>query len=67
MATQTELLSQNPEVLGGTTVFAGTRIPVQNLIDYLASGQTLDEFLADFPGVSREHVLKVLRLAVERR
>lgn len=65
MQTKKELLSQDPEVLGGTTVFAGTRVPVQNLIDYLACGETLDAFLADFPGVSREQVLKVLRLAQE--
>jgi uncharacterized protein (DUF433 family) len=65
MQTKPELLSQDPEILGGTTVFSGTRVPVQNLIDYLASGQTLDEFLEDFPAVSREQAMKVLRLAQE--
>ncbi|MDZ7779912.1 MAG: DUF433 domain-containing protein [Gemmatimonadota bacterium] len=65
MQTNPELLSQDPEILGGTTVFSGTRVPVQNLIDYLASGQTLDEFLEDFPSVSREQAMSVLRLAQE--
>ncbi len=65
MQTNQEILSRDPEILGGTTVFSGTRVPVQNLIDYLASGETLDEFLKDFPSVSREQVMKVLRLAQE--
>jgi len=65
MQTKPELLSQDPEILGGATVFTGTRVPVQNFIDYLASGQTLDEFLEDFPAVSREQAMKVLRLAQE--
>jgi uncharacterized protein (DUF433 family) len=65
MQTNQEILSRDPEILGGTTVFSGTRVPVQNLIDYLASGETLDEFLKDFPSVSREQVMKVLRLAKE--
>lgn len=65
MKTSQEILSRNPDILGGTTVFAGTRVPVENLMDYLASGQTLDDFLRDFPSVSREQVMKVLRLAQE--
>jgi uncharacterized protein (DUF433 family) len=65
METKSELLSRDPEVLGGTTVFAGTRVPVQNMIDYLAAGQTLDEFLEEFPSVSREQAMQVLRLAQE--
>lgn len=65
MQTDSEVLSCSPEILGGTTVFSGTRVPVQNLIDYLVSGQTLDEFLEDFPSVSREQAMKVLRLAQE--
>lgn len=65
MQPKPELLSQDPEILGRTTVFSGTRVPVQNLIDYLASGQTLDEFLDDFPSVSREQAMNVLRLAQE--
>jgi len=51
------------EILSGTPVFRGTRVPIQNLFDYLEGNETLDEFLDDFPSVSREQVLEVLRLA----
>ncbi len=53
----------DPEILGGTPVFRGTRVPIQNLFDYLEGGETLDEFLDDFPSVSREQTLEVLQLA----
>ena len=46
----------DPEILGGTPVFTGTRVPVQNLVDYLEGGETIDEFLAGFPTVKREQV-----------
>ena len=49
--------------MSGTPVFAGTRVPVQTLIDYLETGDPLDEFLKDFPTVSREHAIAVLELA----
>lgn len=65
MGADAEVLRRDPEILGGAAVFAGTRVPVQNLIDYLASGQPLDAFLADFPAVSREQAMRVLRLAQE--
>lgn len=67
MHANTEVLSRDPEILGGAPVFTGTRVPVQNLIDYLASGETLDAFLNDFPSVTREQAMKVLRLAQEAR
>jgi uncharacterized protein (DUF433 family) len=51
--------------MGGTPVFAGTRVPVQTLIDYLEAGDRLDDFLDDFPTVSREQALQVLELAKE--
>jgi uncharacterized protein (DUF433 family) len=51
------------ERLGGTAVFAGTRVPVQSLIDYLEAGHPLDHFLEEFPSVSREHAVAVLELA----
>ena len=54
------LIQRSEELLGGTPVFAGTRVPVQTLFDYLEEGDTLDEFLDDFPAVSREHAVKVL-------
>lgn len=56
-------ITTSPDRLSGTPVFAGTRVPVQTLIDYLEAGDSLDEFLADFPSVSREHAVAVLRLA----
>lgn len=65
MQANTEVLSRDPEILGGAPVFTGTRVPVQNLIDYLASGETLDAFLSDFPSVTREQAMRVLRLAQE--
>lgn len=57
---QKALIQRSDEILGGTPVFAGTRVPVQTLFDYIEEGDTLDEFLDDFPAVSREHAVKVL-------
>ena len=59
------VIQSDPEILGGATVFAGTRVPVQNLIDYLEAGDTLDEFLEAFPSVSREQAIAVLEIARE--
>jgi uncharacterized protein (DUF433 family) len=56
----TDLINRSDDILGGTPVFAGTRVPVQTMFDYLEEGETLDEFLDDFPAVSREHAIKVL-------
>lgn len=57
------LITTSPDRLGGTPVFAETRVPVQTLVDYLEAGDALDDFLADFPSVSREHAVAVLELA----
>jgi uncharacterized protein (DUF433 family) len=57
------LITSSPDRLGGTMVFAGTRVPVQTLIDYLEAGHPLDHFLDEFPSVSREHAVAVLELA----
>ena len=57
------LLTRSPERLSGAAVFAGTRVPVQTLIDYLEGGDPLAVFLTDFPDVSREHAVAVLELA----
>jgi uncharacterized protein (DUF433 family) len=57
------LIQKDPEVLGGTPVFAGTRVPVQNLFDFLEAGDTLDAFLDEFPSVSREQAVAVLEAA----
>ena len=57
------LITTSPDRLGGTHVFAGTRVPVQTLLDYLEAGHSLDDFLEGFPSVSREHAIAVLELA----
>ncbi|TLY99227.1 MAG: DUF433 domain-containing protein [Gammaproteobacteria bacterium] len=54
------VVSSTPEVMGGTPVFPGTRVPVQTLLDYLEAGDTIDDFLAGFPTVTREHVVAFL-------
>ena len=56
----------DPEILGGTPVFTGTRVPVQNLVDYLEGGETIDEFLAGFPTVKREQVIAFIETAAEK-
>ncbi len=61
-----EIVVVTPEIMHGTPCFAGTRVPVQTLLDYVAEGETLDAFLADFPGVSREQATGLLALAQER-
>ena len=64
MPTQQVIVSA-PDVLGGTPVFVGTRVPVKNLLDYLAAGDSLAELLDDFPSVTREQAVQVLELAKE--
>jgi uncharacterized protein (DUF433 family) len=59
------IVVRDPDILGGTPVFVGTRVPVQNLVDYLAAGDTLDEFLGDFPTVRREQAKAFLERAKE--
>ena len=65
MTAPSQLVHSDPEILGGTPVFVGTRVPVQALIDYLVGGHPLDEFLDDFPSVSREQAVAALELARE--
>lgn len=57
------LITRSPDRMGGTPVFAKTRVTVQTLIEYIEAGDTLDDFLVDFPSVSREHAIAVLELA----
>src|SRR5689334_12895754 len=57
------VISRDPDVMGGTPVFAGTRVPVQTLLDCLEAGETIDGFLRGFPGVSRSHVMAFLEEA----
>jgi uncharacterized protein (DUF433 family) len=61
-----QVISRNPEVMGGTPVFAGTRVPVQTLLDYLEAGDSIDEFLDGFPSVTREQVIDFLEQAKDR-
>jgi len=58
-----DIIAKDPDVLGGTAVFHGTRVPFQALVDYLEGGQTLDEFLDDFPTVTRSAAIAALELA----
>ncbi len=57
------LIERNPDILGGTPVFAGTRVPVRALMEHLEAGDRLDDFLEDFPTVSREQALEALERA----
>jgi uncharacterized protein (DUF433 family) len=59
----TRIVHSDPEIMGGTPVFVGTRVPVKTLYDYLEGGDSLDEFLEDFPSVSREQAIAALELA----
>lgn len=59
------LVTRSEEVMSGEVVFAGTRVPVQTLMDYLEEGGSLDAFLEDFPTVSREHAVAVLEAMKE--
>ena len=63
MIERSKVWHSNPEILGGTPVFVGTRVPVQSLFDYLEGGDTLDEFLRQFPSVKREQAVAALDMA----
>ena len=60
------IVTSSPDVLSGTPVFAGTRVPVQALIDYLEGGETIDDFLSGFPTVKRGQVVALLEEAIAR-
>jgi len=59
------VVHSDPDILGGTPVFVGTRVPVKNLFDYLEAGDSLDRFLHSFPSVTREQAVAALELAHE--
>ena len=63
MVGDSSIISRTPEIMGGTPVFAGTRVPVQTLLDYLKAGESIDDFLDGFPTVSREQVIALLEEA----
>jgi uncharacterized protein (DUF433 family) len=62
-ATESPIVSRNPDVMGGAPVFRDTRVPVQTLLDYLQAGESIDDFLAGFPSVTREQVVGFLEAA----
>jgi uncharacterized protein (DUF433 family) len=57
---ETSVVASSPDIMSGTAVFVGTRVPAQSLLDYLAGGHTLDAFLDDFPTVTREQAVSLL-------
>ena len=61
-----EIITSSADVMGGTPVFAGTRVPVQTLLDYLKSGESIDDFLEGFPTVKREQVIAFLEEAEQQ-
>lgn len=63
MQTLESVVRCDPDVLGGTPVFAGTRVPIKNLVDYLAAGDSLERFLDHFPSVMREQAVAAIELA----
>jgi len=63
MTSKPSVVHSDPQILGGTPVFVGTRVPVQTLFDYLEGGDTLDEFLREFPSVKRDLAIAVLDMA----
>ena len=65
MTKQRKVIHSDPDILGGTPVFVGTRVPVQNLIDCLEAGDSLEEFLDSFPTVTREQAVAALEIARE--
>jgi uncharacterized protein (DUF433 family) len=65
MSSKQRVVHSDPEILGGTPVFIGTRVPIKTLLDYLEAGDSLDKFLDHFPSVSREQAIEALELAKE--
>lgn len=61
-----DIVSRDPNVMNGALVFAGTRVPVDTLIQHLAAGDSLEDFLNDFPTVQREQAIAYLEMALEK-
>ncbi len=66
MTQLSQVVHSDPEILGGTPVFVGTRVPVQSLFDYLEGGETLDDFLRQFPSVRREQAIAARQVELEQ-
>ena len=60
---ETRVINIDPEILGGTPVFYGTRVPIKNLFDYLETGESIKDFLNDFEGVNKSQVIKLLEMS----
>ncbi len=67
MIATSSVIHSDPDILGGTPVFVGTRVPIRTLLDYLEAGDTLNEFLEDFPSVTREQAVAALQLAKQMK
>ena len=65
MRNVSQVVQRSPAILGGTPVFAGTRVPIQTMLDYLEAGERLDDFLDQFPTVNRDQAVAFLELAKE--
>jgi uncharacterized protein (DUF433 family) len=65
MKTKIDVIVSDPELMGGTPVFRGTRVPIKNLIDYLEAGDSLDTFIDHFPSDTKQDAISVLELAKE--
>ncbi|MBD2362030.1 DUF433 domain-containing protein [Anabaena minutissima FACHB-250] len=63
MMSQSAIITSSPDMMSGTPIFAGTRVPVQTLLDYLKAGESIDDFLEGFPTVKREQVIAFLEAA----
>jgi len=61
------IVHSDPDIMGGTPVFVGTRVPLQNLIDYLEGGESIEDFLDGFPSVKREQAIAVIEARAGRR
>ena len=62
---ENQLIVRDPEILSGIPIFKGTRVPIKNLVDYLEAGDSLEEFLDDFPTVRKEKVMEFLNLSIK--
>jgi uncharacterized protein (DUF433 family) len=62
----TAVITRDPDILGGTPVFTGTRVPVRILLEHFEAGDRIDEFLENYPSVSREQAVALIELAIER-
>ncbi len=65
MITKSNVICSDPDIMGGTPVFRGTRVPIKNLLDYLEAGDSLNTFIEHFPSVTKQDAISVLELAKE--